>query len=74
MDIQIFHRELAGDQAREAENQRHELREMNWHIDDDGSYVIKARLTPEQGERVLKADPPCAPPCLLRRHSAHSLP
>ncbi|MEX0914791.1 MAG: DUF222 domain-containing protein, partial [Wenzhouxiangellaceae bacterium] len=42
-------------EALEFENQRHELREMNWHIDDDGSYVIKARLTPEQGERVIKA-------------------
>ena len=28
---------------------------MNWHIDDDGSYVIKGRLTPEQGERIVKA-------------------
>ena len=37
------------------ENQRHDLRELNWYIDDDGSYVIKARLTPEQGERIVKA-------------------
>ena len=69
-----YFRKVKRIEALEAENQRHELREMNWHIDDDGSYVIKARLTPEQGERVLKADPPCSPPCLLRRHSAHSLP
>ena len=50
-----YFRKVKRIEALEAENQRHELREMNWHIDDDGSYVIKARLTPEQGERVLKA-------------------
>ena len=42
-------------EALEHENRRHALRELNWHIDDDGSYVIHARLTPEQGERVVKA-------------------
>src|SRR6056297_3021856 len=42
-------------EALEAENQRHRLRELNWYVDDDGSYVFKARLTPEQGERVVKA-------------------
>ncbi|MBS3746623.1 MAG: DUF222 domain-containing protein [Wenzhouxiangellaceae bacterium] len=42
-------------EALEHENRRHMLRELNWHIDDDGSYVIRARLTPEQGERVVKA-------------------
>jgi len=42
-------------EALEAENQRHELRELNWHVDDDGSYVLKARLTPKQGERIVKA-------------------
>src|SRR6056297_1211769 len=42
-------------EALEAENQRHRLRELSWHVDDDGSYVFKARLTPEQGERVVKA-------------------
>ena len=42
-------------EALEAENQRYELRELNWHVDDDGSYVLKARLTPEQGERIVKA-------------------
>jgi len=50
-----FFRKVKRIEALEAENQRHELREMHWHVDDDGSYVIKARLTPEQGERVLKA-------------------
>ena len=42
-------------EALEQENQRHALRELNWFVDDDGSYVIRARLTPEQGERVVKA-------------------
>ena len=42
-------------EALEAEDKRHELRELNWHVDDDGSYVLKARLTPEQGERIVKA-------------------
>ena len=59
-------------EALEAENQRHDMREMNWYIDDDGSYVIKARLTPEQGERVLKADPPCSPPAGPRRRLRRS--
>jgi len=42
-------------EALQHENRRHALRELNWHIDEDGSYVIRARLTPEQGERVVKA-------------------
>jgi len=42
-------------EAMEQENARHDLRELSWHVDDDGSYVFKARLTPEQGERVVKA-------------------
>ena len=42
-------------EALEMENQRHDLRELNWYVDDDGSYVIRARLTPEQGERIVKA-------------------
>jgi len=42
-------------EALEAEEQRHDLRSLDWHVDDDGSYVIRARLTPEQGERVVQA-------------------
>jgi len=42
-------------EALEHENRRHALRELDWHIDDDGSYVFRARLTPEQGERVVNA-------------------
>ena len=42
-------------EAMEAEIQRHDLRELDFYVDDDGSYVFRARLTPEQGERVAKA-------------------
>jgi len=42
-------------EALEAEEQRHDQRSLDWHIDDDGSYVFRARLTPEQGERVVQA-------------------
>lgn len=42
-------------EAMEAEIQRHDLRELNFYVDDDGSYVFKARLTPEHGEHVVKA-------------------
>jgi len=42
-------------EALEQENQRHALRELRWFVDDDGSYVFRARLTPEQGERVARA-------------------
>ena len=42
-------------EALEAEEQRHDLRSLDWHVDDDGSYVFRARLTPEQGERVVHA-------------------
>lgn len=30
-------------------------RELSYYIDDDGSYVIRGRLTPEQGERLMQA-------------------
>ncbi|MGK7297043.1 MAG: DUF222 domain-containing protein, partial [Candidatus Wenzhouxiangella sp. M2_3B_020] len=42
-------------EALEAEEQRHDLRSLDWHVDDDGSYVFRGRLTPEQGERVVQA-------------------
>lgn len=50
-----LYRKVERIEALEAENLRQDLRELDWHIDDDGSYVLKARLTPEQGERVIKA-------------------
>jgi hypothetical protein len=36
-------------QALQVENRRHAIRELRWFWDDDGSLVIKGRLTPEQG-------------------------
>jgi hypothetical protein len=49
------YRKVKRSEALEHDNQRHALRELDWYIDDDGSYVIRARLTPEQGERVVRA-------------------
>jgi len=37
------------------ENRRHELRELQWHTDDDGCLVLTARFTPEQGALVRNA-------------------
>jgi hypothetical protein len=37
------------------ENRRHELRELNWYFDDDGSLVLKGRFTPEQGAVIRQA-------------------
>lgn len=41
-------------EALEAENLRHDLRELQWLIDDDRSYVLKACLTPEQGRESCR--------------------
>ena len=49
------YRSVKRTEALEAENLRHDLRELCWFIDDDGSYVLKAQLTPEQGARVVQA-------------------
>ncbi|MCP5164531.1 MAG: DUF222 domain-containing protein [Pseudomonadales bacterium] len=42
-------------EALERDNRHHELRELSWHVDDDGSYVLKGRLSPEQGARITQA-------------------
>lgn len=42
-------------EALERDNQHHALRELNWYIDNDGSYRLKARLSPEQGARIAQA-------------------
>jgi len=41
--------------ALQEENNRHQQRQVVWRLDYDGSYVLTARLTPEQGERVRQA-------------------
>jgi hypothetical protein len=38
-------------EAREA----HALRELNWHIDEDGYWVLEGRFTPEQGAVIRQA-------------------
>ena len=49
------YRKVKRSEALQRDNQFHALRELNWYIDDDGSYVIKARLSPEQGARIAQA-------------------
>jgi len=49
------YRKVKRSEALERDNQHHALRELNWYIDDDGSYVFKARLSPEQGARIAQA-------------------
>ncbi|MBW3547584.1 MAG: 13E12 repeat family protein, partial [Actinobacteria bacterium] len=39
----------------EQANRLHEDRSLRWHHDEDGSVVIRGRLTPEQGALVRKA-------------------
>jgi len=36
-------------------NRRHDIRELTLYEDDDGSFVVHGRLTPEQGALVKKA-------------------
>ena len=50
-----YYRKVKRSEALARDNQHHALRELNWHIDDDGSYVLKARLSPEQGARIKQA-------------------
>jgi hypothetical protein len=42
-------------EALDAENDRHARRRLVWRMDEDGCWSLHARLTPEQGERVMKA-------------------
>ncbi len=42
-------------EALDAENERHERRQVIWRMDEDGSVVLHARFAPEQGERIMKA-------------------
>jgi hypothetical protein len=41
-------------EALEQENTRHLQRELHWYVDDDGYWVIRGRLTSEQGALVQK--------------------
>ncbi len=42
-------------EALELENERHDLRELNWYFDDDGCLVIKGRFSPDQGALIIKS-------------------
>ena len=37
------------------ERRNHALRELSWHIDEDGCWVVKGRFTPEQGAVIQRA-------------------
>jgi len=39
-------------EALELENTRHAQRELQWYVDEDGYWVIRGRLTSEQGALV----------------------
>jgi len=39
----------------EGENRRHAHRELSWHTDGDGMWVLKGRFTAEQGALIEKA-------------------
>ncbi len=41
--------------SREEAQEQLAQRKLSWYVDSDGSYVIRARLAPEQGERLLRA-------------------
>ena len=42
-------------EALDAENERHERRRVTWRLDEDGSFLLYGRFSPEQGERIMKA-------------------
>jgi len=50
-----LYRQVKRTEALEQENRRHEMRELSLYEDDDGSFVVHGRLTPEQGALVKKA-------------------
>lgn len=49
------YRQVQRNEALEAENDRHDRRELTWYYDDDGSVVFRARLTSELGARMIQA-------------------
>ena len=49
------YRQVKRSEALERDNRLHGSRELNWYTDDDGSVVLKGRLSPEQGARILQA-------------------
>jgi uncharacterized protein (DUF1684 family) len=49
------YRRVKRNEALARDRRSHALRGLDWYIDDDGSYVIRARLTAEQGARFAQA-------------------
>jgi Domain of unknown function (DUF222) len=49
------YRRVLRNESSAAANEMHASRELNWHWDEDGSLVIRARLPAECGALVLKA-------------------
>ena len=52
--VTAFRRSLASVESQRAERQQAERR-LDWHIDEEGMFVVKCRLAPEAGARVIKA-------------------
>lgn len=48
------YRKVLRNEALERDNERHVLRELDWHFDDDDSLVVKGLFTPEQGVVIRK--------------------
>jgi len=48
------YRKVKRSEALQRDNERHALRQLDWFIDDDGSFVLKGRFTPEQGVVIKK--------------------
>lgn len=49
------YRRLGRQEALDRDRQREDERVLTWHIDEDGCYVLRARLPPEQGALVVRA-------------------
>lgn len=49
------YRQVKRSEALAQDKQHRALRECNWYIDDDCSYVLKARLSSDQGASVAQA-------------------
>ena len=54
MQVRLY-RKVKRIEALHDENLRHARRELRWYTDDDGSFVVKGRFTPEQGAVIKKA-------------------
>jgi Domain of unknown function (DUF222)/HNH endonuclease len=48
------YRKVKRTEALKKENTRHAQRELHWYVDEDGYWVLRGRLTPEQGALVQK--------------------